>query len=316
VPHLTLLAAHAELSYFQAIVMGLLQGITELFPVSSLGHSVLIPALLGWDNLTRGQDSGESFFLAFVVGLHVGTAVALIAYYWRTWLGLTGGLFTSVRDRSLAKPNERLIWLIILATIPVGIVGLAFEHKLRTQFAKPLSAAIFLTINGVLLLGAEVLRRRTLARGGRIRAPKGRHAAGLATPDDEATSFRRLDSLPLLRGVAIGCSQILALFAGISRSGVTMGSGIATGLDHEDSAKFSFLLATPVILAAGLLKLPDLFGPLGAGIRGQCIAGAIAAGVAAFGAVAFLVRWFETRTLWPFGVYCLVVGGLCIIRFA
>ena len=110
--------------------------------------------------------------------------------------------------------------------------------------------------------------------------------------------------------------SILALFAGISRSGVTMGSGIASGLDHEDSAKFSFLLATPVILAAGLLKLPDLFGPLGAGIRGQCIAGAVAAGVAAFGAVAFLVRWFETRTLWPFGVYCLIVGGLCIIRFA
>ena len=221
-----------------------------------------------------------------------------------------------MRDRSLAKPNERLIWLVILATIPVGIVGLAFEHKLRTQFAKPLSAAIFLTINGVLLLGAEVLRRRTLSRGGRIRLPKGKHAVGVAASDDEATSFRRLESLPLLRGVAIGCSQILALFAGISRSGVTMGSGIASGLDHEDSAKFSFLLATPVILAAGLLKLPDLFGPLGAGIRGQCIAGAIAAGVAAFGAVAFLVRWFETRTLWPFGVYCLIVGGLCIIRFA
>ena len=315
-PHLTLLAAQAHLSYFQAIVMGLLQGFTELFPVSSLGHSVLIPALLGWDNLTKGQSNGESFFLAFVVGLHVGTAVALIAYYWRTWLGLTGGMFTSVRDRSLAKPNERLIWLIILATIPVGVIGLAFEHTLRTQFAKPLSAAIFLTINGVLLLGAEVLRRRTLARGGRIRLPKGKHAVGAAASDDEATSFRRLESLPLLRGVAIGCSQILALFAGISRSGVTMGSGIATGLDHEDAAKFSFLLATPVILAAGLLKLPDLFGPLGAGIRGQCIAGAIAAGIAAFGAVAFLVRWFETRTLWPFGVYCLVVGGLCIIRFA
>ena len=197
-PHLTLLAVQAHLSYFQAIVMGLLQGVTELFPVSSLGHSVLIPALLGWDNLTKGQSNGESFFLAFVVGLHVGTAVALIAYYWRTWLGLTGGLFTSVRDRSLAKPNERLIWLIILATIPVGIIGLAFEHKLRTQFAKPLSAAIFLTINGVLLLGAEVLRRRTLARGGRIRLPKGKHAVGAAASDDEATSFRRLESLPLL----------------------------------------------------------------------------------------------------------------------
>lgn len=313
--HLSVLATQ-DLSYFQAIVMGILQGITELFPISSLGHSVLIPELLGWHNLTRGQSGGESFFLAFVVGLHVGTAVALIVYYWRTWLGLTGGFFTSIRDRSIAKPEQRLVWLIILATIPVGILGLAFEHKLRTQFAKPMSAAIFLTINGVLLLGAELLRRRTLTRGGRIRLPKGKHAVGVAASDDEASSFHRLESLPLLRGVAIGCAQILALFAGISRSGVTMGAGISAGLDHEDSARFSFLLATPVILAAGLLKLPDLFGPLGEGIRGQCIVGAIAAGLAAFGAVAFLIRWFETRTLWPFGVYCLVVGGFSIIYFA
>ena len=317
---LVVAAAQSHLTYFQAIVMGVLQGITELFPISSLGHSVLFPALFGWHNLVGVQSGGESCFLAFVVGLHVGTAVALIIYYHRTWWNLAGGLTTSVRDRSIAEPRQRLIWLIILATIPVGIVGLAFEHKLRTQFAKPLSAAIFLTINGVILLGAEVLRRRSLANAGRLSAPRGRHAKGAATTaaasDEDATSFRRLDSFPLLRGIAVGCTQILALFAGISRSGVTMASGIASGLDHEDAAEFSFLLATPVILAAGVLKIPDLFGTLGDGIRGQCFAGAAAAAVAAYLSVSFLVRWFKTRTLWPFGIYCLVVGGLCIIRFA
>lgn len=312
---LVVATAHSHLTYLQAIVMGLLQGVTELFPISSLGHSVLFPALLGWHNLVGSQSSGESFFLAFVVGLHVGTAVALLIYYRRTWLHLAGGLATSVRDRSIAEPRQRLVWLIILATIPVGVVGLAFEHKLRTQFAKPLSAAIFLTINGFILLGAEVLRRRSLANAGRLTKGRGRHAPGAAASDPQATSFRRLDSFPLLRGVAVGCTQILALFAGISRSGVTMASGIASGLDHEDAAEFSFLLATPVILAAGVLKLPDLFGPLGDGIRGQCFAGAAAAAVAAYLSVSFLVRWFKTRTLWPFGIYCLVVGVLCIIRF-
>ena len=207
---LVVAAAQSHLTYFQAIVMGVLQGITELFPISSLGHSVLFPALFGWHNLVGVQSGGESFFLAFVVGLHVGTAVALIIYYHRTWWNLAGGLTTSVRDRSIAEPRQRLIWLIILATIPVGIVGLAFEHKLRTQFAKPLSAAIFLTINGVILLGAEVLRRRSLANAGRLSAPRGRHAKGAATTaaasDEDATSFRRLDSFPLLRGIAVGCT--------------------------------------------------------------------------------------------------------------
>jgi undecaprenyl-diphosphatase len=163
------------MSYLQAIVLGLVQGVTELFPISSLGHGVLIPALLGWNNLVHAQTQKESFFLAFLIGLHVGTAVALLVYYRRQWAQVVGGFVGSLRTRSMKEPNQRLAWLIIVATIPVGIVGLALEHKLRVQFAKPLSAAIFLTINGVILLLGELVRRRTLRNGGRLRAAKGRH---------------------------------------------------------------------------------------------------------------------------------------------
>jgi undecaprenyl-diphosphatase len=282
-------------SFFQAIVIGVLQGVTELFPVSSLGHSVLVPAWLGWDALLGGQSADESFFLAFIVGLHVATATALVIYFWRDWVAIVGGLFTSIRTRRVDTSTQRLGWLLVLATIPVGIVGLALEHSLRTLFAKPLAAAIFLTINGLILLGGELLRRRQLA--------------------EHALPARSLDKLPVGDGVLIGTSQIAALFAGISRSGITMVTGLLRGLDHEDAARFSFLLATPVIAAAGILKLPDLFGPLGDGIRGQVVVGSIVAGVAAYVSVRFLVRWFRTRTLTPFAIYCLVAGGLSIIRF-
>jgi len=304
------------MSYLQAIVIGLIQGVTELFPISSLGHGVLVPALLGWHNLVGAQTKSESFFLAFLVGLHVGTAVALLIYYRKTWAKVIGGFTSSVRERSIDKPDQRLAWLLILGTIPVGIVGLVFEHKLRVQFAKPLSAAFFLTLNGVMLLGGELLRRRSLANAGRIRVPKGKHAPAAAVSDAEGGGFRRLKDLDVGRGIGIGSSQILALFAGISRSGATMVAGIVSGLDHEDAAQFSFLLATPVILLAGLYKLPDLLGHNGDGIRGQCLVGSIAAGLAAYASVRFLVKWFQTRTLWPFGVYSLVVGVLCIFRFA
>jgi undecaprenyl-diphosphatase len=287
--------------------MGILQGITELFPVSSLGHGVLIPALLGWNNLVGSQTKSESFFLAFLVGLHLGTAVALLVYYRRIWGRLTGGLITSVRDRQIKTPMERLAWLIIVGTIPVGLVGLIFEHKLRVQFAKPLSAAIFLIINGFILAGGELLRRRSLSQAAKA---KHRHRRGRVDG-----GFKRLADLPLTRGVAIGSAQILALFAGISRSGVTMVAGISSGLDHEDAAQFSFLLATPVILLAGLYKIPDLLGPNGAGVRMQCLVGSIFAGVAAFLSVKFLVRWFETRNLWPFALYCFALGTLGVIRF-
>ncbi len=284
------------MSYFQAIVIGLLQGVTELFPVSSLGHSVLVPAWLGWDSLLAGQSADESFFLAFVVGLHVATALALIVYFRRDWAAIVGGLITSIRHRRIETSTQRLGWLLVLATIPVGIVGLVLEHSLRTLFAKPLAAAIFLTINGVILAGGEALRRRER--------------------DRHELPARSLDKLPVGDAMLVGSSQIGALFAGISRSGITMVTGLLRGLDHEDAARFSFLLATPVILAAGVYKLPDLAGPLGNGIRGQVVVGSICAAVAAYVSVRFLVRWFQTRTLTPFAIYCLIAGVISIIHFA
>jgi undecaprenyl-diphosphatase len=294
------------MSYLQAIVIGLLQGITELFPVSSLGHSVLVPGWLGWNHLVGGQSADESFYLAFLVGLHLATAVALLVHYRRDWIALTRGFAHSLRRRRVEGPTERLAWLLIVATIPVGIVGLAFEHALRTLFAKPLAAAIFLTINGVILLGGEQLRRRQNP------VTRARSLSAAAAP---TRAGRRIEDLSLRDGVSIGAAEILALFAGISRSGVTMVAGLLRGLDHEHAARFSFMLATPVILAAGLYKLHDLLGPNGDGLHGQIIVGSIVAGLAAYAAVRFLERFFRTNTLVPFAVYCLGVGGLSIIRF-
>ena len=302
-----------HLSYFHAIVMGLLQGVTELFPVSSLGHSVILPQLFGWPDLKGAASQPESFYLAFIVGLHVGTAVGLLAYYWRDWVRLVRAFFTTLRSRRAETPDQRFIWMLIFGTVPVGIVGLAFEHRLRVLFAKPFAASVFLAVNGMLLIGGELIRRRTLANHGRLRSAKGRHAA---VADSEAGGFRTLEALSFTRGTVIGSAQVLALFAGISRSGATMVASITEGLDHEDAARFTFMLATPVIFLAGLYKLPDLAGHLGDGIRGQTLVAAIFAGIAAWLSVKFLVRWFRSKTLWPFGIYCLLAGAACAIYFS
>jgi undecaprenyl-diphosphatase len=287
--------------------MGVVQGLTELFPVSSLGHGVLVPALLGWHNLVNSQSQSESFFLVFLVGLHVGTAVGLIVYYRATWFALFRGLFRQLGDvprngiRSLWRLNSpetdanyRLLFVLALGSIPVGIAGVLLERKLRVLFDKPLAAAAFLCVNGVILLVGERLRRNV-----------GRHAR-----------FKRIAAMTPLDALVIGSSQIFALFAGISRSGVTMVTGLSSGLDHEESANFAFLLATPVILMAGLYKLPSLMGSLGDGVRTQTLVGALCAMVAAYIAVNFLAKWFTTRNLVPFGIYSLVVGALCLVRFA
>jgi undecaprenyl-diphosphatase len=292
-------------TYLQAIVIGVLQGITELFPISSLGHSVLVPAWLGWNHLVGGQSADESFYLAFLVGLHLATAVALIVYYRRDWLAIGRGFVRTVRHRRIDGIDERMGWLLILATIPVGAVGLVFEHSLRTLFAKPLAAAVFLTVNGFILLGGEQLRRRQ-------RVPVAIRSLSAAA----APAGRAIEDLSFKEGTAIGTAEILALFAGISRSGVTMVAGLLRGLDHEHAARFSFMLATPVILAAGVYKLHDLLGPNGDGLHGQIVVGSIVAGLAAFAAVRFLERFFRANTLLPFAVYSLVVGGLSIVRFA
>ena len=295
------------MSYFQAIVIGVLQGITELFPISRLGHSVLIPAWLGWDQIVSAQSAGESFYLAFVVALHVATALALLVFFREDWIRIIGGFFRTLRTRRLETPDERMAWLLIVATIPAGLTGLALEHSLRTLFAKPLSAAIFLTLNGVILLVGERVRRRT-----QVRKLVEEHPTAHSTTEEG----RRLDTLEFKEAGAVGVAQVGALFAGVSRSGITMVAGLVRGLDHEDAARFSFLLATPIILAAGVYKIPDLAGHLGDGVRGQALVGSIFAGLSAFASVRFLMRFFETRTLLPFAIYCLAFGAISILHFA
>src|SRR5438105_1767111 len=259
------------ISYFQAIVIGLLQGVTELFPISSLGHSVLVPAWLGWDHLVTAQSADESFYLAFVVALHVATAIALLVYFQAEWARIIAGFFRTLRTRRIQAPDERLAWLLVVATIPTGLIGLALEHTLRTLFAKPFAAAVFLTLNGAILLAGEWVRRRAATRKLVANNPP--------TVTVHKEGGRRLDTLDFKEAGAVGVAQIGALFAGISRSGITMVAGLVRGLDHEDAARFSFLLATPIIFAAGVYKVPDLTGHLGNGVRGQALVGALFAGV-------------------------------------
>ncbi|KDO10714.1 UDP pyrophosphate phosphatase [Amycolatopsis mediterranei] len=291
------------LDYFEAIVVGAFQGVTELFPVSSLGHSVLIPAVVGgqWAK-DLDVSAPESPYLAFIVGLHVATAAALLLFFRRDWVRIIGGFFSSIRHRRVDTPAERLAWLIVLATIPVGVTGLLLEHLFRTTLGKPIPAAAFLIANGVVLYGGELLRRRANA------TPVPADAPGAAA-DTDAAADERLSRMSFGRGTLIGTAQVLALLPGISRSGVTMVAGLLRGLSHEDAARFSFLLATPVILAAGVLKIPDLFGPLGTGIHGQVLAGSAASFISAYLAVRFLTRYFHTRTLTPFAIYCVLAGA-------
>ena len=325
-----------HLTYLEAGVVGLVQGISEMFPVSSLGHNVLIPALIGgsWAK-DLNVAAPESPYLAFIVGLHVATAIALVIYFWRDWVRIVGGFFSSLRQRRVQTADQRMAWLIILATIPVGLAGLAFEHAFRVIFGKPVLAAVFLAVNGVILIAGERYRTRaSLAADAALREARARAAApatpaqplhpvpaaapgGLPAdparyarddPDGAVQADRRLAAMGYPQALVIGSAQMLALLAGISRDGVAMVAGMARGLSREDAARFAFLLATPVILAAGVLKVPDLAGPLGAGIRGQILFGSVLSGVGAYLSVRFLLRYLRTRTLTPFGVYCLIVG--------
>jgi len=325
------------LTYLQAALIGLLQGVTELFPVSSLGHSVLVPAFIGgsWEHLVTESSTASSEsspYLAFIVALHVATAIALLIFFRADWVRIIRGLVRTVRPSIAARrivttdADERLAWLLIIATIPVGITGLALEHMFRTLFAKPLAAAIFLTVNGLILIAGELLRRtapeETTGREATDRETAGQASAGSATAGPKAghataaRPARRLATLHYGEAAVIGSFQTLALLAGISRSGISMVGGLARGLSHRDAARFSFLLATPVILAAGVLKLPSLAGPAGDHIHGQVLLGAAVAGVASYVSVKWLTRYFETRTLTPFAIYSLVAGVVCIIRFA
>jgi undecaprenyl-diphosphatase len=383
----------SHLTYLEAMVVGLVQGVTELFPVSSLGHNVLIPALIGgsWAQ-DLNVSKPESPYLAFIVGMHVATALGMIAYFWRDWVRIIRGFVSSVGHRRVATPDEKLAWMIILATIPVGIAGLALEHLFRVAFSKPIPTATFLAVNGLILLGGERLRRYRLAANGTgataeqavtaghtaaarglgaaaLGAPAlgtaplgtatlgtaaagagggqpgigglrpaaaaavpatdgaaggrqaegrgvaaGRHASGQRAVRSEETAAAiaadaRLSLMSYVQAVLIGSAQILALLPGISRDGIVTVTGMLRGLRREDAVRYSFLLSAPVILAAGVLKVPDLMGPLGNGIRPQILVGSLLAGVGAYVSVRFLVRYFrQDRSLTPFGVYCLVAG--------
>jgi len=291
----------SALSYFQAVVLGFLQGVTELFPISSLGHTVLFPTLFGWNALVDAQSRSESFWLAFVVMLHVGSALGLLIYYWRDYVEIVSAFLRTLRTRTIETGNERLAWLIVVASVPAGIIGIALEHPLRTLTAKPAVAAIFLTFNGVLLLAAERFKKRAEVRELAVREG--------AKPD----GARQLLTLEYREALVVGVAQSTALVAGISRDGVTMGAGLARGLDHSDAARFAFLLATPIILAAGVFKLPDLTGHLGDGIRGQALVACAVAAVTAVFTVRYLVGYFKTRTLTPFAVYCMMFGLAMVI---
>jgi undecaprenyl-diphosphatase len=284
----------AELiSYSQALIMGLLQGVSELFPISSLGHSVILPRLLGWN-----IHQNDPYFITFLVATHLATALVLLWFFRRDWAQILKGLGRSLRDREIAPDDHhaKLGWLLVVGTIPAGILGLLLEHKMRTVFASSTSAAIFLTLNGVLLFGAEQLRKR---------APQ-------VDVDDDARIARQVS---WGKAFAVGTAQTLALIPGFSRSGATMGGGLLVGLSNEDAARFAFLLATPIIGAAAILKLPQLFGHDGNGVRGPALVGALGAALTAYLAVRFLMRFFETRTLMPFAVYCFVAGLACTIGF-
>ena len=283
---------------FQAIVLGLLQGVTELFPISSLGHTVLFPKLFGWNDLVRFQSQPESAWLAFVVMLHVGSAVGLLIYFWRDWIEIIRAFFRTLATRRIETSTERLAWLIIAASIPTGILGIVLEHPVRVALAKPTAAAIFLVVNGFILIGAERLRRRpevqVLAEG----QPEG----------------RKMESLSYTEAAGLGVIQSTALIAGISRDGVCMTGGLQRGLDNEHAAKFAFLLATPIILAAGIFKFSDLTGPLGDhGVRRAAVIAAVAAAIAAVVTVHYLLRYFRNNNLIPFGVYCLLFGTAMVL---
>jgi undecaprenyl-diphosphatase len=343
----------SHLTYAEAGIVGLIQGVTELFPISSLGHSVLIPALVGgqWAKDLNVSDA-KSPYLAFVVGLHVATAIAMIIFFWRDWVRIIAAFFASLGHIARPAPgtrrwapqtiDQRLAWMLIVATIPVAIAGALLQHLFTHVFSKPVLVAGFLFVNGLILLGGERLRRRGAdleaeqiaadhaaasqrqpaavgagERGIAERGPgsSGRHSAGpRGAKQQEAqvalAADRRLVRLGFGGGLLLGASQILALFPGISRDGIVMVSGMFKGLTRQDAARFSFLLSAPVIFAAGVFKLHDLTGPLGAGIKGQVLFGSLLSGIGAYLALKFLVRYLSdaSRTLTPFAIYCLAAG--------
>lgn len=333
----------STLTYPEAAVIGLLQGVSELFPVSSLGHSVLVPALIGgaWGH-DLDMSAPQSPYLSVLVAMHLATALALVAFFWRDWIRLLGGMVTSIRYREIRTPNQRLFWLLVIGTIPVGLAGVALQKVVSEYLGRPVPTAIFLALNGAVLYAVEIFRRRSdgnnrdgngrthnqappggpgndvplhLQQTAVMRPVSGQDAVSVeqTVPMDVAVgkderSDRRLSGLSWVEAILIGVAQCFALLPGISRSGITMVGGMVRGLNHEDAARFAFLLSTPAILGAAVLKVPELLKPEAHGVLGPALLGSVLAGIGAYVSVRFLTSYFQTRTLRPFAWYCVIAG--------
>lgn len=283
------------LTYFQGIVLGILQGVSELFPISSLGHSVILPQILGWR-----LDQKSPFFLMFLVATHTATAVVLLLFFWKDWVRIVSGFFRSVKDKKVKETDidAKLAWLLIIGTIPAGLVGLTFKHFIRDHLLSGYFAAIFLTLNGIMLFGADILRRK-------------------APPSDVSDSDERISKMSWWQSFKVGLMQVLALMPGFSRTGSTIAGSLLVGLSHEDSVRFSFLLSTPIIAAAAALELPKLIASGDFSAIGVSLVGGLCAALFSFLSVKILTAYFknETRRLTPFAVYCVVAGGASLLYF-
>lgn len=284
-----------EVSYFQSILTGILQGFSELFPISSLGHSVLVPAWIGgsWEEFLTNETSGESPYLLMIIALHLASSLTLLWFFRDRWLVLIKAFFTSLKNRRVSNASEQLIWKIILATIPVGVLGVLFQDQVGELFSDPYAVGAFLFLNGLLLVTIEVYKKSRIAR--------------------ELADTEKIGNGQAL---VIGIAQSAALFPGISRFGITMSAGLARGLSHSAASDFAFLIATPVIIGASILKLPKLFDPEISHILGPVLIGSFVSAICTYLSIAFLVRWFKTHTLYPFAIYSLIIGALSFWRFS
>ncbi|HAG59830.1 MAG TPA: undecaprenyl-diphosphatase [Arthrobacter bacterium] len=309
------------INMIQAAVLGFLQGLTELFPISSLGHSVIFPKLFGWN-----LDQSQPYFLTFLIATHLATAIVLFFFFLKDWIQVFKGLGRVVRDRKIGASDTyaKLGVLLVVGTIPAGILGLALEKPIRALFASPLIAAVFLIVNGLVLFAAERLRQRqpmtvgaSAASQGTERTTSDGSVGGSVTAgslaDGGESDGAIATTLSWKQALGIGAAQAAALVPGISRSGASMVGGLLSGLSNENAARFSFLLATPIIGAAAVLKLPELFSPAMADERGAFLVGALCSAVAAWFATKFLLRFFETRTLTPFAIYCVAAGAIYFV---
>ena len=288
-----------NLNIWQTIFLALLQGVTELFPISSLGHTVILPGLFGWGDLVRNTS-----FLPLIVALHLGTSIALVLYFWRDWLQVVRSIFKSIKDGEVKTGTEEWVsFLIIIGCVPAGLLGVFLEQPLKLLFASPLVSSTFLVVNGSLLFFGEsmqrVWRRRAESKEDDL------------SPKEWEAQFRPLSSLSWKEAIIVGFAQSLALIPGISRSGASMVAGLGVRLNHEDAARFSFLLGTPLIGAAALLELPQLIGQ-SSSILLLVLIGMVLAGVAAFLSTKFLMKYFETGRLDPFAYYCWGAGLLSL----